>query len=188
MVAEQFSAVAQVNARPLAYACQLATITKLASIQPIEVWQDKLSALGVAAFPWEPELASKSAPKTEGAEGENITVNETRVQPNPETDPPPLPVPLCQPLSNYTLNIPCQEDSSSLTSATTAVLSAAPKPLQTDGKDMNKDALTSDLNDSDEDREDTPQILLCAYHRVQRNRQKWKCMFRNLILQVNGRE
>ncbi|KAF3907699.1 hypothetical protein AA313_de0207654 [Arthrobotrys entomopaga] len=73
--------------------------------------------------------------------------------------------------------------------------SAVPKMLQTDGPEMDEDAINSDLDDSDEepvddddDGEGIPQIMLCMYEKVQRTKNKWKCVLRDGVLTVNGKE
>ncbi|KAF3913998.1 hypothetical protein ABW21_db0208628 [Orbilia brochopaga] len=78
----------------------------------------------------------------------------------------------------------------------TAGPSTAPKILQTDGPDMDdEDAINSDLDDSDEEQPDDdddgegiPQIMLCMYDKVQRTKNKWKCVLRHGVLTVNGKE
>ncbi|KAF3192868.1 transcription factor IIA subunit alpha [Orbilia oligospora] len=69
------------------------------------------------------------------------------------------------------------------------------KPLQTDGPEMDEDAINSDLDDTDEepvddddDGEGISQIMLCMYDKVQRTKNKWKCWLRNGVLTVNGKE
>lgn len=74
--------------------------------------------------------------------------------------------------------------------------STAPRILPTDGPDMDdEDAINSDLDDSDEEQPDDdddgegiPQIMLCMYDKVQRTKNKWKCVLRHGVLTVNGRE
>ncbi|KAF3939133.1 hypothetical protein ABW19_dt0202888 [Dactylella cylindrospora] len=73
--------------------------------------------------------------------------------------------------------------------------SVTPKLLQTDGPDMDEDAINSDLDDTDEepvddddDGEGIPQIMLCMYDKVQRTKNKWKCVLKDGILTVNGKE
>ncbi|KAF3905313.1 hypothetical protein ABW20_dc0102680 [Dactylellina cionopaga] len=151
-----------------------------------KAWQDKLSILGVAAFPWEP--TSAQVPKAE-----DIVTDGTRIQPDPESDLPLLPSPSCKSISNDNLNAPLQ-DVSSITSATATVPSVAPKPLQTDRPEMDKDAINSDLDHSDgelvgsSDGENTPHIVMGAYDRVGRGNSKWIIRMSNVFLTVNGRE
>ncbi|KAK6340366.1 transcription factor IIA subunit alpha [Orbilia blumenaviensis] len=74
-------------------------------------------------------------------------------------------------------------------------VSVAPRLLQTDGPEMDEDAINSDLDDTDEepvddddDNEGISQIMLCMYDKVQRTKNKWKCWLRNGVLTVNGKE
>ncbi|EPS41704.1 hypothetical protein H072_4411 [Dactylellina haptotyla CBS 200.50] len=90
--------------------------------------------------------------------------------------------------------LPKDEVSSSLVPAL-AGASITPKALQTDGPEMDEDAINSDLDDPDEeavddddDGEGIPQIMLCMYDKVQRTKNKWKCVLRDGVLTVNGRE
>ncbi|RVD86833.1 uncharacterized protein DFL_005089 [Arthrobotrys flagrans] len=73
--------------------------------------------------------------------------------------------------------------------------SVAPRLPQTDGPDMDEDAINSDLDDTDEepvddddDGEGISQIMLCMYEKVQRTKNKWKCWLRHGVLTVNGKE
>ncbi|KAK6338904.1 transcription factor IIA subunit alpha [Orbilia brochopaga] len=75
--------------------------------------------------------------------------------------------------------------------------STAPRVLPTDGPEMDddEDAINSDLDDSDEEQPDDdddgegiPQIMLCMYDKVQRTKNKWKCVLRHGVLTVNGKE
>ncbi|KAK6496667.1 transcription factor IIA subunit alpha [Arthrobotrys musiformis] len=73
--------------------------------------------------------------------------------------------------------------------------SVAPRLPQTDGPEMDEDAINSDLDDTDEepvddddDGEGISQIMLCMYDKVQRTKNKWKCWLRNGVLTVNGKE
>ncbi|KAK6522627.1 transcription factor IIA subunit alpha [Arthrobotrys megalospora] len=73
--------------------------------------------------------------------------------------------------------------------------SVAPKLSQTDGPELDEDAINSDLDDTDDepvddedDGEGIPQIMLCMYDKVQRTKNKWKCWLRNGVLTVNGKE
>ena len=56
------------------------------------------------------------------------------------------------------------------------------------------DAINSDLDDPDDaqaggdDEDETPQIMLCTYDKVQRVKNKWKCTMKDGILFVNNKE
>lgn len=56
------------------------------------------------------------------------------------------------------------------------------------------DAINSDLDDPEdpegggEDEDETPQVMLCTYDKVQRVKNKWKCTLKDGILFVNGKE
>lgn len=66
--------------------------------------------------------------------------------------------------------------------------------------DVDKDVINSDLDDSDSDSDVDPDlqhegleasgqnIVLCQYEKVQRVKNKWKCVFRNGIIGINGRD
>ncbi|KAF3934219.1 hypothetical protein ABW20_dc0108204 [Dactylellina cionopaga] len=73
--------------------------------------------------------------------------------------------------------------------------STVPKMLQTDGPELDEDAINSDLDDPDEeqvddddDGEGIPQIMLCMYDKVQRTKNKWKCVLKHGVLTINGKE
>ncbi|KAJ2744557.1 transcription factor IIA subunit alpha [Coemansia sp. BCRC 34301] len=57
-----------------------------------------------------------------------------------------------------------------------------------------EDAINSDLDDTDEedDTEDNPEdsehIILCQYEKVTRSKNKWKCVLRDGIMLINGRD
>ncbi|KAJ4297063.1 transcription factor IIA subunit alpha [Collariella sp. IMI 366227] len=76
-------------------------------------------------------------------------------------------------------------------------------PAQVDGPDDNikdedeydEDAINSDLDDPDDDREDDEDdddamghMMLCMYDKVQRVKNKWKCILKDGVLTVNGKE
>ncbi|RKP24353.1 transcription factor IIA, alpha/beta subunit, partial [Syncephalis pseudoplumigaleata] len=57
-----------------------------------------------------------------------------------------------------------------------------------------EDAINSDLDDSDEDTvsgegdEDTPNIILCQYEKVTRTKNKWKCVLKDGVMTMDGRD
>ncbi|KAI8324257.1 TFIIA-domain-containing protein [Martensiomyces pterosporus] len=57
-----------------------------------------------------------------------------------------------------------------------------------------EDAINSDLDDSDEEDdyegggEETEHIVLCQYDKVTRSKNKWKCVLRDGIMLINGRD
>ncbi|AEO70264.1 0cb395f9-9580-4b99-a663-8f50a5716b7b [Thermothielavioides terrestris] len=62
-------------------------------------------------------------------------------------------------------------------------------------EDEDKDAINSDLDDSDEDKDDEEDddesmghMMLCMYDKVQRVKNKWKCILKDGVLTVNGKE
>jgi len=64
-----------------------------------------------------------------------------------------------------------------------------------DSDDENdEDAINSDLDDPEEDEidndddDEVPQIMLCMYDKVQRTKNKWKCVLKDGVLTINGRE
>ncbi|KAL2258591.1 hypothetical protein VTK26DRAFT_8061 [Humicola hyalothermophila] len=74
-------------------------------------------------------------------------------------------------------------------------------PAQVDGpdddvkeEDSDEDAINSDLDDPDEDRDDEDEdddsmnMMLCMYDKVQRVKNKWKCILKDGVLTVNGKE
>jgi transcription initiation factor TFIIA large subunit len=59
--------------------------------------------------------------------------------------------------------------------------------------ELDEDAINSDLDDDDENLDDDedeeiPQIMLCMYDKVQRVKNKWKCVLKDGVLTVNNRE
>ncbi|KAI1179114.1 transcription factor IIA, alpha/beta subunit [Nemania sp. FL0916] len=76
-------------------------------------------------------------------------------------------------------------------------------PSQFDGPDydtkgeddeVDEDAINSDLDDpddyveDDEDDEEGKEIMLCMYDKVQRVKNKWKCVLKDGVLNVNGKD
>ncbi|OAL38966.1 hypothetical protein AYO20_01717 [Fonsecaea nubica] len=63
-----------------------------------------------------------------------------------------------------------------------------------DDADEDEDAINSDLDDPDdlaaneENGENTDQVMLCTYDKVQRVKNKWKCTLKDGILRVEGNE
>ncbi|KAI1749677.1 transcription factor IIA, alpha/beta subunit [Xylaria castorea] len=63
-----------------------------------------------------------------------------------------------------------------------------------DEADSDEDAINSDLDDPDdnvednEDDEEGGQIMLCMYDKVQRVKNKWKCVLKDGVLNVNGKD
>jgi transcription initiation factor TFIIA large subunit len=60
---------------------------------------------------------------------------------------------------------------------------------------LDEDAINSDLDDPDEDLEEEDgeddsmsQIMLCTYDKVQRVKNKWKCVLKDGVLTINGKE
>lgn len=57
-----------------------------------------------------------------------------------------------------------------------------------------EDAINSDLDDPEDDEidndddEEVPQIMLCMYDKVQRTKNKWKCVLKDGVLTINGQE
>ncbi|KAJ2317941.1 transcription factor IIA subunit alpha [Coemansia sp. RSA 2611] len=56
-----------------------------------------------------------------------------------------------------------------------------------------EDAINSDLDDTDEDEgdadaEDIEHMVLCQYDKVTRSKNKWKCVLRDGIMLINGRD
>ncbi|PIA16684.1 transcription factor IIA, alpha/beta subunit [Coemansia reversa NRRL 1564] len=59
--------------------------------------------------------------------------------------------------------------------------------------ELPEDAINSDLDDSDdeyddEEGEETEHIILCQYDKVTRSKNKWKCVLRDGIMLINGRD
>ncbi|KAK3811957.1 MAG: transcription factor IIA, alpha/beta subunit [Benniella sp.] len=62
---------------------------------------------------------------------------------------------------------------------------------QVDGEEDEDDdtGLGSDLDDSDGDMDDESEnIVLCQYDKVSRTKSKWKCVLKDGIMQINGRD
>lgn len=65
---------------------------------------------------------------------------------------------------------------------------------QTQQSNNNDEDINSDLDDSDEDEEDgeggeeIEHIILCLYDKVSRTKNKWKCVLKDGIMLVNGRD
>ncbi|KAL2756732.1 hypothetical protein ACRALDRAFT_1062416 [Sodiomyces alcalophilus JCM 7366] len=64
-----------------------------------------------------------------------------------------------------------------------------------DDEVADEDAINSDLDDTDDEREDEEvddeglgHIMLCMYDKVQRVKNKWKCVLKDGVLTVNGKE
>ncbi|KAI5818362.1 transcription factor IIA, alpha/beta subunit [Pyronema omphalodes] len=64
-----------------------------------------------------------------------------------------------------------------------------------DSDDENdEDAINSDLDDPEDDEidnddeDEVPQRMLCMYDKVQRTKNKWKCVLKDGVLTINGRE
>jgi transcription initiation factor TFIIA large subunit len=63
-----------------------------------------------------------------------------------------------------------------------------------DDDEEDEDAINSDLDDPDdlaaaeENGENTDQVMLCTYDKVQRVKNKWKCTLKDGILRVDGNE
>jgi len=75
--------------------------------------------------------------------------------------------------------------------------SSGPRVPQLDGgfgDDIDEDAINSDLDDPEddeidnEDDDEVPQIMLCMYDKVQRTKNKWKCVLKDGVLTINGQE
>lgn len=73
-----------------------------------------------------------------------------------------------------------------------------PRISQLDGESddevADEDAINSDLDDPEEDEidnedeDEVPQIMLCMYDKVQRTKNKWKCVLKDGVLTINGKE
>ncbi|KAI5844112.1 transcription factor IIA, alpha/beta subunit [Tricharina praecox] len=75
--------------------------------------------------------------------------------------------------------------------------SSGPRVPQLDGDsedEIDEDAINSDLDDPEEDEidneddDEVPQIMLCMYDKVQRTKNKWKCVLKDGVLTINGQE
>jgi transcription initiation factor TFIIA large subunit len=59
---------------------------------------------------------------------------------------------------------------------------------------VDEDAINSDLDDPEDDEidndddDEVPQIMLCMYDKVQRTKNKWKCVLKDGVLTINGQE
>jgi len=59
---------------------------------------------------------------------------------------------------------------------------------------VDEDAINSDLDDPEddeidgEDDDEVPQIMLCMYDKVQRTKNKWKCVLKDGVLTINKTE
>lgn len=80
-------------------------------------------------------------------------------------------------------------------SATPSITRAQGDATGDDEDDVDdEDAINSDLDDPDdlaaneENGEDTDQVMLCTYDKVQRVKNKWKCTLKDGILRVEGNE
>lgn len=66
--------------------------------------------------------------------------------------------------------------------------------LDGDSEEDDEDAINSDLDDPEEeeldneDEDEVPQIMLCMYDKVQRTKNKWKCVLKDGVLTINGQE
>lgn len=68
-------------------------------------------------------------------------------------------------------------------------------PGSDEDEELDEDAINSDLddpdeglNDEDDDDEGMGHIMLCMYDKVQRVKNKWKCVMKDGVLTVNGKE
>lgn len=65
---------------------------------------------------------------------------------------------------------------------------------ESDDEVADEDAINSDLDDPEddeidnEDEDEVPQIMLCMYEKVQRTKNKWKCVLKDGVLTINTRE
>lgn len=85
---------------------------------------------------------------------------------------------------------------STITSSSSA--HATPRIPQLDGESedevADEDAINSDLDDPEEDEidnedeDEVPQIMLCMYDKVQRTKNKWKCVLKDGVLTINTKE
>lgn len=85
--------------------------------------------------------------------------------------------------------------SSSSASAPPSITRAQGDAAGDDDDDVDdEDAINSDLDDpddlaaADENGEETDQVMLCTYDKVQRVKNKWKCVLKDGILRVDGNE
>ncbi|KAI6251311.1 Transcription initiation factor IIA large subunit [Erysiphe necator] len=106
-----------------------------------------------------------------------------------------LMIPLRQ-LSNVARNPPQKKFSSS--SIITAQMDGGEDDdddIKYDGENLDEDAINSDLddpdeglNDDDDDEDGMGHIMLCMYDKVQRVKNKWKCVMKDGVLTVNNKE
>ena len=54
--------------------------------------------------------------------------------------------------------------------------------------DAHKDEIGSDLDDSDDDGDGSEDMILCLYDKVQRVKNKWKCVLRDGVASIGGRD
>jgi transcription initiation factor TFIIA large subunit len=93
------------------------------------------------------------------------------------------------------------ENFPSLTSPATAAVPPVPRQLDgvdsdgpEDNDEVDEDAINSDLDDPEddeidnEDEDEIPQIMLCMYDKVQRTKNKWKCVLKDGVLTINQKE
>lgn len=87
----------------------------------------------------------------------------------------------------------------SMKSDTTEKPTSKPKKVKAGRGDIDLDdeAITSDLDDSDDDAlraegddevDGDVQTVLCLYDKVQRTKNKWKCVLKDGVVSVNGRD
>lgn len=98
------------------------------------------------------------------------------------------------------LMLPLKEATKHQTASSKKGKERAGGPAQFDGEDdddevADEDAINSDLDDSDEEKDDEEvddeslgHIMLCMYDKVQRVKNKWKCVLKDGVLTVNGKE
>jgi len=96
---------------------------------------------------------------------------------------------------NYNSSYPYPSDTPMFSSSSS---SSGPRVPQLDGgfddDDVDEDAINSDLDDPEddeidnEDDDEVPQIMLCMYDKVQRTKNKWKCVLKDGVLTINGQE
>ncbi|KAF2743055.1 hypothetical protein M011DRAFT_471769 [Sporormia fimetaria CBS 119925] len=73
--------------------------------------------------------------------------------------------------------------------------SSGPRVARMDGEEADEDAINSDLDDPDDDLvdngnddEDMEDYILCTYDKVQRVKNKWKCVLKDGFLHTNKKE
>ncbi|KAI3322727.1 transcription factor IIA, alpha/beta subunit [Xylariaceae sp. AK1471] len=82
----------------------------------------------------------------------------------------------------------------SRTNAETSQFDGPDDDLKDEDDESDEDAINSDLDDPDdnveenEDDEEAGQIMLCMYDKVQRVKNKWKCVLKDGVLNVNGKD